>query len=91
MFKKAKSSIEEIEARRGTVDDNISAKENELEIEGAHKAESEENLKVLNERIDENNNSMSGYQLKVKNKTDKADALKDKLEKNKQSTCRKAV
>ncbi len=43
--KKAKSSIEEIEARRGTVDDNISAIENELEIEGAHKAESEENLK----------------------------------------------
>lgn len=78
---KAKSSIEEIEARRGTVDDNISALENELEIEGAHKAESEENLKFLNERIDENNNSMSGYQLKVKNKTDKADALKDKLEK----------
>ena len=72
---KAKSSIEEIEARRGTVDDNISAIENELEIEGAH------NLKFLNERIDENNNSMSGYQLKVKNKTDKADALKDKLEK----------
>ncbi|MDE6752573.1 MAG: chromosome segregation protein SMC [Eubacterium sp.] len=78
---KAKSSIEEIEARRGTVDDNISAIENELEIEEAHKAESEENLKFLNERIDENNNSMSGYQLKVKNKTDKADALKDKLEK----------
>lgn len=78
---KAKSSIEEIEARRGTVDDNISAIENELEIEGAHKAESEENLKFLNERIDENNNSMSGYQLKVKNKTDKADALRDKLEK----------
>ena len=49
---KAKSSIEEIEARRGTVDDNISAIENELEIEGAHKAESEENLKFLNERID---------------------------------------
>ncbi len=73
---KAKSSIEEIEARRGTVDDNISAIENELEIEGAHKAESEENLKFLNERIDENNNSMSGYQLKVKNKTDKADAKK---------------
>ena len=78
---KAKSSIEEIEARRGTVDDNISAIENELEIEGAHKAESEENLKFLNERIDENNNSMSGYQLKDKNKTDKDDDLKDKLEK----------
>ena len=78
---KAKSSIEEIEARRGTVDENISAIENELKIEEAHKAESDENLKFLNERIDENNNSMSGYQLKVKNKTDKANALKDKLEK----------
>ena len=78
---KAKSSIEEIEARRGTVDENISAIENELRIEEAHKAESDENLKFLNERIDENNNSMSGYQLKVKNKTDKANALKDKLEK----------
>ncbi|MDE5670876.1 MAG: chromosome segregation protein SMC [Eubacterium sp.] len=78
---KAKSSIEEIEARRGTVDENISTIENELKIEEARKAESEENLKFLNERIDENNNAMSGYQLKVKNKTDKADALRDKLEK----------
>lgn len=78
---KAKSSIEEIEARRGTVDENISAIENELKIEEAHKAESDENLKFLNERIDENNNAMSGYQLKVKNKTDKANALRDKLEK----------
>ncbi|MDE5605589.1 MAG: chromosome segregation protein SMC, partial [Eubacterium sp.] len=78
---KAKSSIEEIEARRGTVDENISAIENELKIEEAHKAESDENLKFLNERIDENNNAMSGYQLKVKNKTDKANALRDQLEK----------
>lgn len=78
---KAKSSIEEIEARRGTVDENISVIENELKIEAARKAESEENLKFLNERIDENNNSMSGYQLKVKNKTEKADALRNKLEK----------
>lgn len=78
---KAKSSIEEIEARRGTVDENISLIEKELKIEEAHKAESDENLKFLNERIDENNNSMSGYQLKVKNKTEKANALKDKLEK----------
>ncbi|MDE5995691.1 MAG: chromosome segregation protein SMC, partial [Eubacterium sp.] len=78
---KAKSSIEEIEARRGTVDENIFAIESELKIEEAHKAESDENLKFLNERIDENNNAMSGYQLKVKNKTDKANALKDKLEK----------
>ncbi|MDE6658685.1 MAG: chromosome segregation protein SMC [Eubacterium sp.] len=78
---KAKSSIEEIEARRGTVDENISVIENELRIEESHKAESDENLKFLNERIDENNNAMSGYQLKVKNKTDKANTLRDKLEK----------
>ena len=86
---KAKSSIEEIEARRGTVDENISAIEKELKIEEAHKAESDENLKFLNERIDENNNSMSGYQLKMKNKTDKANALKDKLEKANRSLAEK--
>ena len=86
---KAKSSIEEIEARRGTVDENISAIEKELKIEEAHKAESDENLKFLNERIDENNNSMSGYQLKMKNKTEKANALKDKLEKANRSLAEK--
>ena len=78
---KAKSGIEEIEARRETVDESISAIENDLKIEEAHQAESDENVKFLKERIDENNNAMSGYQLKVKNKTDKADALRDKLEK----------
>lgn len=78
---KAKSSIEEIETRRGTVDESICTIEKELKAEEAHKAESNENLKFLNERIDENNNSMSGYQLKMKNKTEKANSLKDKLEK----------
>ena len=78
---KAKSGIEEIESRRETVDESISAIENDLKIEEAHKAESDENVQFLKERINENNNAMSGYQLKVKNKTEKADALRDKLEK----------
>ncbi|MDE6505734.1 MAG: AAA family ATPase, partial [Eubacterium sp.] len=77
----AKSSIEEIEARSGTVDENISAIDKELDIEKSRKAESDENLKFLNERIEENNNSMGGYQLKVKNKTEKANKVKDSLEK----------
>lgn len=78
---RAKSSIEEIEARRGAVDDNISAIEAELKVEKSRKAESDENLKFLNERIDENNNSMGGYQLKLKNKTEKAEKLKADFEK----------
>ena len=77
----AKSGIEEIEARKGTVDESISAINRELEIAQACKAESDENLKFLNERIDENNNSMSGYQLKVKSKTDRANKIKESLDK----------
>ncbi|MDE6124886.1 MAG: hypothetical protein K2G22_06645, partial [Eubacterium sp.] len=85
----AKSSIEEIEARSGTVDENISAIDKELDIEKSRKAESDENLKFLNERIEENNNSMGGYQLKVKNKTEKANKLKDSLEKANRSLAEK--
>lgn len=77
----AKSGIEEIEARRGTVDESISAINRELEIAQACKVESDENLNFLNERIDENNNSMSGYQLKVKSKTDRANKIKESLDK----------
>ncbi len=85
----AKSSIEEIEARSGTVDENISAIDKELDIEKSRKAESDENLKFLNDRIEENNNSMGGYQLKVKNKTEKANKVKDSLEKANRSLAEK--
>lgn len=85
----AKSSIEEIEARSGTVDENISAIDKELDIEKSRKDESDENLKILNERIEENNNSMGGYQLKVKNKTEKANKVKDSLEKANRSLVEK--
>jgi len=76
----AKSSIEEIESRKGAVDENIISINNELESEKARKTESEKNLKLLAERIEEDNNSMGGYQIKLKGKTDKADRLKEKLE-----------
>lgn len=77
----AKSSIDEIRARQGNVDESILELDNEIEKEKIRKAESEENLKFLNERIDENKNSLGGYQLKLQGKTDKADKLKESLEK----------
>ncbi len=86
---RAKSSMDEIEARRGTVDSNIAAIEAELKTETARKAESDENLKFLKERISENSNSMGGYQLKLKNKTEKAENLKENLEKANRSLAEK--
>ena len=77
----AQSSIEEIEARKGTVDESIAALDKDIKAEEARKAESEANLKFLNDRIDEYNNSLGGYQLKLKSKTDKADKLKEQAEK----------
>jgi len=77
----AVSSIEEIKSRQGVVDDAIADCEKEEAAAQAQMNESEEKLKLLQERIDENNNSMSGYQLKLKNKTDKADKLKAEIEK----------
>lgn len=86
---RAKSSMDEIEARRGTVDSNIAAIKAELKTETARKAESDENLKFLKERISENSNSMGGYQLKLKNKTEKAENLKENLEKANRSLAEK--
>lgn len=76
----ALSSIDEINSRRSVVDTAINEIEAEVKKAEAQKDESEKNLKFLNERIDENTNSLSGYQLRVKNKTEKADKLKSELE-----------
>lgn len=77
----ALSSIEEIKSRQDVVDTSIKECEKELEISNQQKAESEGILKSLQERIEENNNSLSGYKLRVQNKTAKADKLKSELEK----------
>ncbi len=78
---KAVSSIEEIKSRRVAVADDISECENEKSAVSEKKKESDALLEQLNARIDENNNSMSGYKLKLENKTQKADKLKAELEK----------
>ncbi|MFR5876397.1 MAG: chromosome segregation protein SMC [Eubacterium sp.] len=74
------SSIDEIKARQNTIDENISIADSEISIAKAQKKESEENLAFINERIAENENAMSGYQLKLKTKTEKADKLKAEYE-----------
>lgn len=77
----ALSSIEEIHSRRSVVDESIAQCEKEVKIAEAQMQESEENLTFLQNRIDENNNSLSGYKLKLENKTAKADRIKADLEK----------
>lgn len=77
----AQSSIDEINSRFAVVDDNIAELDNEIAAEQSRKDENDKNLEFLKERISESENSLSGYRLKLKSKTDKADALKDKLEK----------
>lgn len=78
---KAVSSIEEIRSRQNVVDDAIADCSRELEIAENQKAESDENIKFLQERIDENNNSLAGFRLKLENKKNKADKIKADLEK----------
>lgn len=77
----AKSSIDEINSRFTLVEDNINLLDKDISIELKAKDENDKNLEFLKSRIAENENSLNGYQLKLKSKTDKADALKDKLEK----------
>lgn len=77
----AQSSIDEINSRFAVVDDNIAELDNEIAAEQSRKDENDKNLEFLKECISESENSLSGYRLKLKSKTDKADALKDKLEK----------
>lgn len=77
----AASSIDEIRSRQNVVDDAIAAMDKEVSIAFYQQEESQKNLDFLQERIDENNNSLSGYSLKHQNKTKKAEELKSNLEK----------
>lgn len=77
----ALSSIEEIRSRCQAIDGSIDEVEKEIKSISASKTESEENLTFLKERIDEYENSMEGYRIKLKNKTDKANSIKDELDK----------
>lgn len=77
----AQSSIDEIEARKGDVDTAVSQLQSEVDAENLKKAESEKLLSELQERIEENTNAVNGFTLKLKGKTDKAQKLKEQLEK----------
>lgn len=77
----AQSSIEEIQSRSGVVDESISQCQGELDIADRQKIQGKSNLDLLNDRINENNNSMSGYNLKLDSKTKNAQKINDELEK----------
>ena len=77
----ALTSAEQIKSRQSVVDDSIAQGKKDLEEIEAKKSESEEKLNALQSRIDENNNSMQGYKIKLQTKTDKADKLKAEFEK----------
>ena len=76
----ASSSIEEINSRKDTIALQIEAVERDIEYTTSQKQEGEENLSFIQQRIDEYENSMDGYRMKLKSKTDKAEELKEKVE-----------
>lgn len=76
----AVSSINEIKARQSAIDEAVAECERDAQTVLEQKTQSEENLKFLNSRIEENNNSLSGFRLKLENKTQKADKIKKQLD-----------
>lgn len=77
---RSRSSIDEINNRSNSVDDAIFDCESLLKKAMAQKNESEENIAFVNDRIQQGENAMQGYQLRLKSKNDAAQALKDKVE-----------
>ncbi|MGN0531849.1 MAG: chromosome segregation protein SMC [Eubacterium sp.] len=77
----ALSSIEEIQSRKGTIDENIATCDREIEYAQSQKAESDENLKFIEERIADFENSVDGYRMKLESKTKAAEDKKEHLDK----------
>lgn len=77
----AKSSMDEIKARTETVDESIKSAEAALAAENSKKADNDAALAQLDEKIAENSNSVAGFGLKQKSKSQKANELKEQLEK----------
>ena len=78
----AVSSIQEIKSRLSAIDETVQSVDKEIETASAQKQETEDNIAFIKERISEYENSMDGYRLKLKNKTEKAEKIKadyDKL------------
>lgn len=77
---RSRSSIDEINNRSNSIDDAIFDCDALLKKALAQKTESEENIAFVNDRIVQGENSMQGYQLKLKSKNDIAQGLKDKVD-----------
>lgn len=78
----AVSSIEEIKSRLSAIDETVQSVDKEIETASAQKQETEDNITFIKKHIAEYENSMDGYRLKLKNKTEKAEKIKadyDKL------------
>ena len=78
----AVSSIEEIKSRLSAIDETVQSVDKEIETASAQKQETEDNITFIKERIAEYENSMDGYRLKLKNKSEKGEKIKadyDKL------------
>lgn len=76
----ALTSAQEIKSRQSIVDSSIEQGKMTLKkLKSLRK--SDENLKALQARIDENNNSMQGYKIKLENKNANAEKLQAELEK----------
>ena len=72
--------MEEIGQRSGSVDDLLAACGKETQRILAQQQESRENLAFLQQRIDENSNALSGYQMNLQGKTAAAEKIKSKLD-----------
>lgn len=77
---RALSSVEEIRSRQGTVDAAIAQGEIKQKRLQQDAEESSANLHFLEERIAEYSNALNGYQLRLKQRTEKAETAKQQAE-----------
>lgn len=76
----AKSSIDEIKARRDTLSSQIESTQKDIDYTLSQKEESEKNLEFVKNRIEEYENSLGGYKIKYESKNRTAEDLKQKVE-----------
>lgn len=78
---RALSSADEIRSRQGTVDTAIAEGEHRLALLHRQKEESVGNVTFLEERIAEYSNALNGYQLRMKQRSERAEKSKQELDK----------
>lgn len=76
----AKSSIDEINARRDTLSSQIESTQKDIDYTLSQKEESEKNLEFVKNRIEEYENSLGGYKIKYESKNRTSEDLKQRVE-----------